>query len=170
GGYDEPEILPPQNPSICLKGLDGEHTQYAVANTFAFWGPSILKGSGVANVWYLGLLNAVPFVAGVVMMTTVAWRSDKKMERRWHAAFGQALSVVGLMLLPAGVHDPLLAVVSLALVASGHYAFWSVFWDDSSELLPCPLGAGRHRARSEHRSSRRHLRVELHGHDQRCHG
>ncbi|MFH0302737.1 hypothetical protein AAFX91_37360, partial [Bradyrhizobium sp. 31Argb] len=24
GGYDEPEILPPQNPSICLKGLDGE--------------------------------------------------------------------------------------------------------------------------------------------------
>ncbi|MDI4232591.1 MFS transporter [Bradyrhizobium sp. Arg237L] len=103
-------------------------TQYAVANTFAFWGPSILRGSGVANVWYLGLLNAVPFVAGVVMMTTVAWRSDKKMERRWHAAFGQALSVVGLVLLPAGVHDPFLAVVSLALVASGHYAFWSVFW------------------------------------------
>src|ERR1700742_383723 len=24
GGYDEPEILPPQNPSVCLTGPDGE--------------------------------------------------------------------------------------------------------------------------------------------------
>jgi CarD family transcriptional regulator len=24
-GYDEPEILPPQNPSVCLTGPDGEH-------------------------------------------------------------------------------------------------------------------------------------------------
>src|SRR5262249_2384312 len=27
GGYDEPEILPPQNPSVCLTGPDGEHTR-----------------------------------------------------------------------------------------------------------------------------------------------
>ncbi|MDI2060381.1 hypothetical protein QJT82_43410, partial [Bradyrhizobium sp. Mp19] len=25
GGYDEPEILPPQNPPVCLTGPDGEH-------------------------------------------------------------------------------------------------------------------------------------------------
>src|ERR1700755_2847282 len=27
GGYDEPEILPPQNPSVCLTGPDGEQAE-----------------------------------------------------------------------------------------------------------------------------------------------
>ncbi|QHO73865.1 hypothetical protein ACH79_15600 [Bradyrhizobium sp. CCBAU 051011] len=27
-GYDEPEILPPQNPSVCLTGPDGEHRAF----------------------------------------------------------------------------------------------------------------------------------------------
>jgi MFS family permease len=103
-------------------------TQYAVISTLAFWGPTILKGSGVTNIWHLGLLNAIPFAVGVIVMTAIAWRSDKRMERRWHAAFGQMLSVVGFLALPAAVSNPLLVVMSLAFVASGHYVFWSVFW------------------------------------------
>jgi hypothetical protein len=29
GGYDEPEILPPQNPSICLTRADGKQSSNA---------------------------------------------------------------------------------------------------------------------------------------------
>ncbi|MCW2130619.1 hypothetical protein M2226_009418 [Bradyrhizobium elkanii] len=34
GGYDEPEILPPQNPPVCLTGPDGEHRRACDALEF----------------------------------------------------------------------------------------------------------------------------------------
>jgi MFS family permease len=103
-------------------------TQFFVANVFAFWGPTILRGSGIKDVAQLGLLNAIPFVVSTVLMLLVSWHSDRKMERPRHAAFGQVLTIVGLLSLPISSGNPALTVACLAALASGHYVFWSVFW------------------------------------------
>jgi ACS family phthalate transporter-like MFS transporter len=103
-------------------------TQFFVANVFAFWGPGILRGSGIKDVAQLGLLNAIPFVVSTVLMLLVSWHSDHKMERPKHAALGQMLTIVGLLSLPMSYGSPALTVACLAALASGHYAFWSVFW------------------------------------------
>jgi len=103
-------------------------TQFFVANVFAFWGPTILRGSGVNDVAALGLLNAIPFVVSTVLMLLVSWHSDRRMERPRHAAFGQMLTMLGLLALPMSSGNPTLTVACLAALASGHYAFWSVFW------------------------------------------
>ena len=103
-------------------------TQFFVANVFAFWGPTILRGSGVKDVAQLGLLNAIPFVVSTALMLLVSWHSDRKMERTRHAAFGQMLTIVGLLSLPMSNGNPTLTVACLAALASGHYVFWSVFW------------------------------------------
>jgi|SRR5579859_2046015 len=103
-------------------------TQFFVANVFAFWGPTILRGSGIKDVAQLGLLNAIPFVVSTVLMLLVSWHSDRKMERPRHAALGQVLTIVGLLSLPISNGNPALTVACLAALASGHYVFWSVFW------------------------------------------
>lgn len=103
-------------------------TQFCVANVFAFWGPTILRGSGIKNVAELGMLNAIPFVIATALMLLVGWHSDRKMERPRHAALGQLLTILGLLALPLSTHSPALTVVCLTALASGHYTFWSVFW------------------------------------------
>ena len=103
-------------------------TQFFVANVFAFWGPTILRGAGIKDVAQLGLLNAIPFVVSTVLMLLVSWHSDRKMERPRHAALGQVLTIVGLLSLPISNGNPAFTVACLAALASGHYVFWSVFW------------------------------------------
>src|SRR6202022_4745815 len=103
-------------------------TQFCVANVFAFWGPTLLRSSGMTNVWHLGLLNAIPFIVSAAAMVAMGWHSDLKMERGWHAGCGQMLTVLGLCLFPSVGGNPLLTVGCLAMMASGHYIFWSIFW------------------------------------------
>jgi MFS family permease len=103
-------------------------TQFFVANVFAYWGPSILRGSGIKDVAQLGLLNAIPFVVSTALMLLVSWHSDRKMERPKHAALGQMLTIAGLLSLPMSYGSPALTVACLAALASGHYVFWCVFW------------------------------------------
>ncbi|MBR0751236.1 MFS transporter [Bradyrhizobium jicamae] len=103
-------------------------TQFCVVIVFAYWGPTILRGSGVKDVTQLGLLNTIPFLVSMALMLLAGWHSDRKMERPRHAACGQALTVAGLILLPVSYGSPTLTIACLAALASGHYVFWSVFW------------------------------------------
>lgn len=103
-------------------------TQFCVANVFAFWGPTILREAGIKGDLRLGLLNAIPFTVAAILMIAMARHSDKKMERRWHAAVGQFLTVAGLLLLPSGLSHATLAVIYLTVITSGHYIFWSIFF------------------------------------------
>ncbi|MCW2130753.1 hypothetical protein M2226_009552 [Bradyrhizobium elkanii] len=59
GGYDEPEILPPQNPTICLTGPDGEHVRELVASGAAT--PRISRWP--LPVWYGRVKDCPDFAA-----------------------------------------------------------------------------------------------------------
>ena len=54
--------------------------------TIAFWTPSIIKEIGVQGNLQIGLISAIPFIAGTLAMIWNGIHSDKTGERRMHSA------------------------------------------------------------------------------------
>ena len=103
-------------------------SQYCVANTFAYWGPTLLKDAGLMDVRIIGLYGAIPLIVGAIGMYLAARHSDARGERLWHAITAQILTVIALIILPTASHDPLTALACMAAIAVGHWSFWSIFW------------------------------------------
>ncbi|URD45388.1 MFS transporter (plasmid) [Pseudomonas sp. BYT-5] len=54
------------------------------AYAMGFWLPTFIKSAGVTDASHIGLLVAIPSVAGLVGMLALGVSSDKHRERRWH--------------------------------------------------------------------------------------
>jgi MFS transporter, ACS family, tartrate transporter len=108
--------------------------EYFVSYSVFFWLPTILKRvSGFSDV-RLGLLGALPYVAGLIAMLINGWHSDKTQERLWHSAIPQfiaAVALLGLITLPASTQMSV-TLFTLLLCVSG---FLPVFWTMPSEIL-----------------------------------
>jgi len=101
----------------------------------SFWMPQFVKqlARGYSNT-SLGALVMVPHLVGVVVMVLVSRSSDRKLERRYHAAIPLIAGGVALMLL--GTTD--LVWVALALwsvAAAGIYSYLGPFWSLPSQFL-----------------------------------
>jgi len=94
--------------------------RYCVANTFVYWGPTLLKDAGLMDVRIIGFYGAIPLIIGAIGMYLAARHSDARGERLWHAITAQILTVIALFILPAASHDPLTAVACMAAIAVGH--------------------------------------------------
>jgi ACS family tartrate transporter-like MFS transporter len=105
---------------------------------FSFFLPQIVKRlSGGSNLG-VGLLTAMPFVAGAIGMITVAAHSDRTGERRRHVAACAALAAIGLA--AASFSDsPVLALAALSVGAVGLYSATPPFWSLPTSFL---RGAG----------------------------
>jgi ACS family phthalate transporter-like MFS transporter len=103
-------------------------SQYCVANTFVYWGPTLLKDAGLMDVRIIGLYGAIPLIIGAIGMYLAARHSDARGERLWHAITAQILTVIALIILPTASHDPLATVACMAAIVVGHWSFWSIFW------------------------------------------
>lgn len=101
---------------------------YCSANTIAFWTPTIIKGSGVTDKLTIGMLSALPPLAGLIGMIWNGRHSDRTMERRWHAAGAALVAAIGLGLLPIFHDNTPMAVTLLTLAGAGHFAFVSASW------------------------------------------
>ncbi len=98
--------------------------------TLAFWMPIMIKDLGVTDIKRIGMLSAIPALAGLIMMNWYGRHSDIKSERRWH--FAIAVFVAGLSLsLSTFFSNSLLISMILFIIAvaflSGSVAvFWAV--------------------------------------------
>jgi sugar phosphate permease len=54
------------------------------AYAMGFWLPTFIKNAGVSNPSDIGLLVAIPSLAGLIGMLAIGASSDKHRERRWH--------------------------------------------------------------------------------------
>ncbi len=92
----------------------------------AYFLPQIVKAFGLSNL-QTGFVSAIPYVVGTVGMVWFAYRSDRTMERKGHAAFALALAAIGI-----GVSslfaDPTLKMLCLSVGAFGVFAVLPVFW------------------------------------------
>jgi MFS family permease len=106
--------------------------------TIAFWSPSIIKEIGIQNNLQIGLISAIPFVAGTLAMVWNGMHSDKTGERRMHSAIAALIAATGLILTGMFLHNAVLALCALTLASVGILAAFPVFWS-----IPWPFWPAR---------------------------
>jgi len=110
--------------------------------TIAFWSPSIIKELGVRGNLQIGLVSAIPFIAGTIAMVWNGSHSDRSGERRWHCAIATLLAAAGLTLTGLWLHSAVLALVALTIASIGILAAFPVFWSLPSMFLAGTAAAG----------------------------
>jgi ACS family tartrate transporter-like MFS transporter len=107
---------------------------YLPLYTIVFWLPTMMKRQSGLSDFRLGLLGAIPYAVGFVVMQVNGWHSDKTSERRWHSAvpmFIGAIGFLGLLFQPRSIPLSVL-LFSMAAVA---IAYLPTFWAIPTEIL-----------------------------------
>jgi ACS family tartrate transporter-like MFS transporter len=110
--------------------------------SYSFWAPLIIKSlTGTTDLGVGLILGAISAVTIILMLLNSA-HSDRRDERPLHVA-------VPLLIMGAGflgcalLHQPILAVLSLALVPIGHCSAYGPFWSLPARFLTgAPAAAG----------------------------
>jgi nitrate/nitrite transporter NarK len=102
-----------------------------------FWMPQLLKAhSSQYSNTRVGLLVMIPYLVGLPVMTLLGRSSDRKLERRYHAAIPLMIGAASLMLLGTTRSGSVFLSVALwCLVASGIFSLWGPFWSLPNEFL-----------------------------------
>jgi ACS family tartrate transporter-like MFS transporter len=115
--------------------------EYLMAYCLFFWLPTLLqRQSGLSDV-RVGLLGALPYVAGFFAMLVNGWHSDRTGERRWHSVVPMLISTLGLAGLIARPGSLPLTVALFSMVAIGGSAFLPTFWAIPTENLTAAAAA-----------------------------
>jgi ACS family tartrate transporter-like MFS transporter len=102
-----------------------------------FWMPQLLKtlSSQYSNTG-VGLLVMIPYLFGLPVMILVGRSSDRRLERRYHAAIPLMIGAASLILLGTTRSGSVFFSVTLwCLVASGVFSLWGPFWALPNEFL-----------------------------------
>jgi ACS family tartrate transporter-like MFS transporter len=100
----------------------------AVATNYglSFFLPQIVKGFGL-NTLLTTLVSATPYAVGLIGMVWWGRRSDRVVERRYHAAFPLFIAAAGIAASTA-LDNPALKTVSFCVAGFGIFANLPVFW------------------------------------------
>jgi len=109
--------------------------QYIGFYSFVFWFPTMLKQLSGLSDFRVGLLGALPYLAGFLALQLNGWHSDRTLERRWHVAAPLFLGVIALLALAALHASTAVAVGLFTLVGISVIALLSPFWAMPTELL-----------------------------------
>jgi D-galactonate transporter len=100
-----------------------------------FWMPTLIQSAGVSDVLSIGLLTAVPYAAGGVMMLVLGRSADLRRTRRLHLAGALVIGAVGLTASAlAGTHTTL-AIACLTIAAVGILPAAPLFWSLPTAFL-----------------------------------
>jgi nitrate/nitrite transporter NarK len=115
---------------------------FSASTGFFFWLPTILRGLGVVSTWQIGLLGAIPFLAGAISQVLNGRHSDRTLERRWHTAGPALAGATGWVLLAIGPGDGPFVVTMLTLAAAGSFGAMPTFWTIPATFLKGRAAAG----------------------------
>ncbi len=100
-----------------------------------YWMPQLIKSlAGQLSTSQIGLVAMIPYAAATAAMVFWSKRSDRKGERKMHAALPVLLSAVALGLAPL-VPGAVWGVGFISLSMAGLYAFRGPFWSMPSLFL-----------------------------------
>lgn len=108
----------------------------------AFWAPSIIKEIGVRGDFTIGLVTAIPFIAGTLAMVWNGRHSDKSGEVRLHCAIATLVAAAGLLATGALMGNAVAALIALTIAAGGILAAFPVFWAMPQTFLAGTAAAG----------------------------
>jgi MFS transporter, ACS family, tartrate transporter len=100
-----------------------------------YWMPQLVKllSSGISNS-LIGLLLMTPHLVGLPVMVLVSWSSDRKRERRFHAAIPAICAGIALASLSA-THSILATILLLSMAALGIYSVYGPFYSLPGDFL-----------------------------------
>ena len=102
-----------------------------------FWLPQVIKSlPGKYSNTAVGWLVMIPYLVGLVAMVLVSRSSDRKLERRFHAAIPMIIGGMALVLL-GRIGSPSLIIAFLSIAVAGVYSFCGPFF-----ALPCEFLTG----------------------------
>lgn len=96
--------------------------------TLAFWMPRLIHGAGIGRDSQVGLLSAVPYLAGCFIMIGCGRSSDRHRERRWHLCVPLQMAAVGIAVAGLAPGNPLLVMGGLVVAGMGASAALPMFW------------------------------------------
>lgn len=89
--------------------------------------PLIVRHLGVRSAGRIGIISAVPFLAGLIAMLWWGKHSDKKKERLWHAVSAALVGGLGWVLAALFQSGPL-QIAAITLATMGLYGVQCTFW------------------------------------------
>jgi ACS family tartrate transporter-like MFS transporter len=99
--------------------------------------PQLVKSlSSLYSNSTVAVLVTIPNLVGLAAMIIVSRSSDRKLERRYHAAI-PAIVAAGAVVLLGTTRSPFYSVTLLSFLAVGLYSFFGPFW-----ALPCEFLTG----------------------------
>ena len=100
----------------------------------SLWLPLIIEDLSGFGTFAVGLLGAIPYLAGAVGMVLFARHSDATGERRWQVAVAAFIATVGLVITGATA-SPVVEMAALTLAALGIYSTLATFWSLPTAFL-----------------------------------
>jgi MFS family permease len=97
-------------------------------NTLAFWMPTLIHGAGIGSDGKVGLLSAVPYLAGCFFMIGCGRSSDRHRERRWHLCVPLLMSAAGIAFAGLSPANPTMVLSGLIVAGMGASAALPMFW------------------------------------------
>lgn len=94
----------------------------------SFWLPQLIKGTGVKDVFNVGLLTAIPYGVAALAMVLMGRSSDATGERRWHIAAAAVLGGIGLIASAVYGDNTVMAMFALTLATAGILSTLPLFW------------------------------------------
>ena len=105
---------------------------YFLANTgfygFTIWFPTILKRASGLSTGAVTLLVAIPYLGALTATLVNSWHSDRRQERRWHAAGPLFLGSVAMLLAIVAESHLWIQLGFFSLFASCVYGYQPCFW------------------------------------------
>ena len=101
----------------------------------AFWVPTLIRSTGVADPFEIGLLTALPNLVAVVAIYLSGVSADRNRKRRGYFMIAMVVGAIGLTLATVGPKGTTFAVLSLSVAAAGILSATSLFWVLPSALL-----------------------------------
>jgi MFS transporter, ACS family, tartrate transporter len=99
------------------------------------WIPHLLKSpSSLNSNGMIGLLVTIPHLIGLAAMIIVCHSSDRRIERRYHAAI-PAIAAAGALMMLGATRSAFYSVILLSFLAAGVYSYLGPFWALPSEFL-----------------------------------
>jgi ACS family tartrate transporter-like MFS transporter len=94
---------------------------------FGFFLPQIIQASYQGSTFEIGLLSAIPYLAGAIAMLIAGRHSDRTGERRWHVAVAALVSGAGFIA-TAFVHGIVPSILLLSIAMLGLASMFGPFW------------------------------------------
>jgi D-galactonate transporter len=110
--------------------------------TMVFWAPTLIKSWGVADLFMIGILSAIPNLAGVIGMVLFGRSSDRRKERRWHFAAAVLTAAVGLGITTVTQGSLVGSLAGLTIAVIGIASATPLFFTVTTEYLPRAAAAG----------------------------